>query len=269
MANGKEIDFGIVVGAVADENSAKDAVNKLAKSALSTLKDGYIPVPAELKVPIKGASKELLKAQEKVVDQWDKTFAKGFSTSKKDMNELVDIYMEFKRLAKEQLKTSSGPVKKITALMGNQIQEYSNQRNTNRVKRIAKTNSGYQLKMKNPKSIADYYMEQLRHAKQELLMCAFFDSKNNFLGDVVISKGAVNYSYVSPRDIFRYAFDYEAVMFILLHNHPSGDPIPSEDDLRVTKRIEKGAQLLQLELVDHIIIGDNTYFSFKENELIN
>ena len=135
-------------------------------------------------------------------------------------------------------------------------------------RRIAKTNSGYQLKMDNPSSIADYYMEQLRHLKQEQLICAFFDSKNNFLGDVVISKGAVNYAYVSPRDIFRYAFDYEAVMLILLHNHPSGDATPSEDDIRITRRIEKGAQILELHLVDHIIIGDNKYYSFKENELI-
>lgn len=171
-------------------------------------------------------------------------------------NNLLNLY----DLSYHDLKQFSG-IGQVKAIQLKAVAELS--------KRIAKTNSGYQLKMKNPKSIADYYMEQLRHAKQELLMCAFFDSKNNFLGDVVISKGAVNYSYVSPRDIFRYAFDYEAVMFILLHNHPSGDPIPSEDDLRVTKRIEKGAQLLQLELVDHIIIGDNTYFSFKENELIN
>ena len=118
-------------------------------------------------------------------------------------------------------------------------------------------------------TIADYYMEQMRHLKQEQLICAFFDAKNNFLGDVIVSKGAVNYAYVSPRDIFRYAFDYEAVIFILLHNHPSGDPTPSEDDVRVTKRLEKGARILELELVDHIIIGDNKYFSFKENELIN
>lgn len=136
-------------------------------------------------------------------------------------------------------------------------------------RRIARTKSGYRLKMNKPETIADYYMEQLRHSKQELLMCAFFDSKNNFLGDVLISKGAVNYAYVSPRDVFRYAFEYEAVMFILLHNHPSGDPTPSEDDLRITRRIEKGAQILQLDLVDHIIIGDNQYYSFKENQLIN
>ena len=136
-------------------------------------------------------------------------------------------------------------------------------------RRIARTNSGYRLKMNCPSSIADYYMEQLRHEKQEMLVCAFFDAKNNFLGDAVISKGAVNYAYVSPREIFRYAFDYEAVMIILLHNHPSGDPTPSEDDLRITHRIIKGAQILQLELVDHIIIGDNIYYSFKENERIN
>ena len=136
-------------------------------------------------------------------------------------------------------------------------------------KRISKTKSGYLLKMDNPRSIADYYMEQMRHLKQEQLVCAFFDSKNNFLGDVQISKGAVNYAYVSPREIFRHAFEYEAVMFILLHNHPSGDPQASEDDVRITRRIEKGAQILELQLVDHIIIGDNSYYSFKENELIN
>ena len=135
-------------------------------------------------------------------------------------------------------------------------------------KRIAKTSSGYQLKMDNPKSIADYYMEQMRHLKQEQLVCAYFDSKCNFLGDAILSKGTVNSAYVSPREIFSSAFDYEAVMFILLHNHPSGDPIPSEDDIHVTNRLLKGAKILQLELVDHIIIGDNTYFSFKESDLI-
>ena len=135
-------------------------------------------------------------------------------------------------------------------------------------KRIAKTRSGYHLKMDKPSSIAQYYMEQLRHAKQEQLVCAFFDSKCNFLGDAVISKGSVNSAYVSPREIFRYAFEYEAVLIILLHNHPSGEAAPSEDDYRITKRVEKGADILQLQLVDHIIIGDNEYYSFKENQLL-
>lgn len=136
-------------------------------------------------------------------------------------------------------------------------------------KRIARTASGYSLRMNRPQSIADYYMEELRHRKEEWLMCAFFDSKCNFLGDAVISKGSVNSSYVSPRDIFLKAFDYKAVLIVLIHNHPSGDATPSEDDIRVTRRIENGAKILQLELVDHIIIGDNTYYSFRENNLIN
>lgn len=135
-------------------------------------------------------------------------------------------------------------------------------------KRIARTKSGYQLRMNKPETIAAYYMEQLRHLKEEQLICAFFDSKCNFLGDAMISKGSVNYAYVSPRDIFRYAFEYEAVLIILLHNHPSGDPAPSEDDIRITHRVEKGADILELQLVDHIIIGDKNYFSFKENKLL-
>lgn len=132
-------------------------------------------------------------------------------------------------------------------------------------KRISSTRSGYSLKMDTPESIADYYMEQMRHLKEEVLIGVFFDSKCNFLGDAIISKGSVNYAYVSPRDVFRHAFDYEAVLFVILHNHPSGDPYPSEDDMQITYRIEKGARILELQLVDHIIIGDNKYYSFKEN----
>ena len=133
-------------------------------------------------------------------------------------------------------------------------------------KRITRTKSGYHLNMNTPQSIADYYMEQLRHRKEEVLICAFFDSKCHFLGDVMLSKGTVYSAYVSPREIFRLAFDYGAVMIVLLHNHPSGDPVPSEDDIHVTHRIAKGAQILELQLADHIIIGDNQYYSFKENK---
>ena len=135
-------------------------------------------------------------------------------------------------------------------------------------KRIATTKSGYALKMDKPNAIAAYYMEQLRHRKDEVLISAFFDSKCNLLGDVIISKGSVNYAYVSPREIFRQAFDYEAVLFVLIHNHPSGDSTPSKDDIQITNRIAKGAQILELDLVDHIIIGDNNYYSFHEHNQI-
>lgn len=170
-------------------------------------------------------------------------------------NNLLNLY----DLSYRELLKFSG-IGKVKAIQLKAVAELS--------KRIARTESGYQLKMDKPDSIADYYMEQLRHRKEEVLVCAFFDAKCNFLGDVIVSKGSVNYAYVSPRDIFRHAFDYEAVLFVLIHNHPSGDPTPSTDDIHITTRIDKGAQILELELVDHIIIGDNKYYSFHENKLL-
>lgn len=132
-------------------------------------------------------------------------------------------------------------------------------------KRIAQTKSGYHLNMNMPSTIAEYYMEQMRHRSEEILICAFFDGKCNFIADEIISMGSVNFAYVSPRDIFRKALLHNAVLFILLHNHPSGDPTPSDDDLRITKRIAYGANMLNIEMADHIIIGDKRYYSFKEH----
>lgn len=168
---------------------------------------------------------------------------------------LLNLY----EMSYEELLQFEG-IGKIKAIQLKAIAELS--------KRISKTNRGYQIKMDEPNSIAAYYMEQLRHEKQESLICAVFDSKCNFLGDSIISVGSVNFAYVSPRDVFMYALDKSAVLMILVHNHPSGDPNPSEDDVKITRRIKNGADLLGLELADHIIIGDNDFFSFQENGYI-
>lgn len=134
--------------------------------------------------------------------------------------------------------------------------------------RIAKTHSGYHFKMDKPDTIAHYYMEGLRHRKEEVLICAFFDVRCKFLGDIEISKGSIRSAYVSPREIFLHALDYEAALLVLIHNHPSGEAIPSDDDFAITHRIKKGGEILEIELVDHIIIGDNEYYSFHENKKI-
>lgn len=133
--------------------------------------------------------------------------------------------------------------------------------------RIARTQRGYHLRLDHISSIAEYYMEQLRHEPQELLMCAYFDAKANFLGDARISVGSTNFAYFSPKDVLRIALEKKATLLVLLHNHPSGDPTPSRDDIRVTERMRECALLLDMNLVDHIIIGDNQYFSFKEQSL--
>ena len=135
-------------------------------------------------------------------------------------------------------------------------------------KRIARTGRGYHLSMNCPSSIADYYMEELRHRREEAFMAAFFDSKCKFLGDSVIATGSISYAYVSPMELFRKALLRNAVMIVILHNHPSGDPTPSTEDKKLTEQIRAGASVLGLTLADHIVIGDQQYFSFRENKLL-
>lgn len=169
---------------------------------------------------------------------------------------LLNLY----ELPYEELKKING-IGKVKAIQLKAIAELS--------KRIAKTNRGYDINMRYPASIANYFMEEMRHYKKEVLIGAFFDAKSNFLGYDKISVGSTSFAYVSPKDIFRKALEKNATLIVLLHNHPSGDPTPSRDDNRVTKRIKDAAVLIGLELVDHIIIGDNQYYSFYEQQTLN
>ncbi len=134
-------------------------------------------------------------------------------------------------------------------------------------KRIASERAITKLSFKSPSSIADYYMEQLRHREQECLVIMMLDTKNHFLGDRILTVGTVNSSLVSTREVFLEALRNKAVSIILIHNHPSGDPTPSREDREVTEKIRQAGNLLEIHLIDHIIIGDGNYFSFCEQEI--
>lgn len=134
--------------------------------------------------------------------------------------------------------------------------------------RIARTDRSRHVCLNEPASVASYYMESLRHETKEKLLLSMFDAKSNLLGDEVVSVGTVNYSLVSPREIFIKALECHAVHIVLLHNHPSGDPTPSEADIMVTQRVMESGSILGIALADHIIIGDNRYISFRENGLL-
>ena len=121
----KETGLNIPVSAVADKDSAKEAVNELTKGVLISLKDGYIEIPVELKAPIKGASKELDKAQKDVINQWEKTFKEGFSSSAKDLDDLTVAYQRFKRLAGQQHKAGTKQARGISSIIGEPLQEYN------------------------------------------------------------------------------------------------------------------------------------------------
>ena len=100
--------------------------------------------------------------------------------------------------------------------------------------------------------------------KQELLICTMLDTKNHLLGDEMIFKGTVNSSLANPREIFLSAVSYHAVGILLVHNHPSGDCTPSQADVDFTQRVKEAGELLGIPLLDHIIIGDCKYLSFRE-----
>ena len=134
--------------------------------------------------------------------------------------------------------------------------------------RISKAKRARSIRMNTPVTIAEYYMEQMRHLQQEVVICAYFDVKSRFLGDKFISKGSLSSSVVDISSVMRTALEKNASKIVLLHNHPSGDCTPSKDDIAVTDRLAEGSRIFSIELCDHIIIGDNEYYSFYENKII-
>ena len=119
-----------------------------------------------------------------------------------------------------------------------------------------------------PADIASYYMEEMRHLEQEEVRAMFLDTKQVLLRDVLLSRGTVNASLISPREVLIQALCNRAVTMILVHNHPSGDPSPSKEDIAMTKRLSQAASLVGVPLIDHIIIGDLRYLSFREKNLL-
>ena len=134
--------------------------------------------------------------------------------------------------------------------------------------RMAKAAAGERLCLKSPATIADYFMEELRYEEQEQLIVLFLDTRNRLLKEKLMFKGTVNASLASPREIFLEALEVHAVHVVLVHNHPSGDPIPSSEDIRVTEDIKEIGGMMDIPLIDHIIIGDNKYMSFREAGLL-
>lgn len=115
-----------------------------------------------------------------------------------------------------------------------------------------------------PDSIAKYYMQELRNLETEHVLLLNLGAKNQLCNKIVLSSGTVNASFCMPRDIFLAALKHHAVKIVLLHNHPSGDPTPSKGDIDNTKQIAEIGDFLGIPLIDHIIIGDNTYVSLRE-----
>lgn len=113
---------------------------------------------------------------------------------------------------------------------------------------------------------AYYVCEDMVYLPKETVRAIFLDSKLNIIRIKDISNGTANLSIAHPRDIFKEAIIYNAVSFILVHNHPSGDPSPSMNDINLTERLTESGKIIGINMNDHVIIGKNSYYSFSLNE---
>ena len=120
----------------------------------------------------------------------------------------------------------------------------------------------------NPVSIADIFMDDMRYLKKEHFKILLLDIKNQIISTEQISVGTLNASIVHPRDVFNIAIKRNASSIILVHNHPSGDPTPSKEDLNITKRLVETGRITGIDVLDHIIIGDNKFLSFRHENLM-
>jgi DNA repair protein RadC len=135
-------------------------------------------------------------------------------------------------------------------------------------KRFLKEKSLTKIKVKTSKDIVDYFAPYLRDMKKEIFKLVLLDGKNKIIKDVTISEGTLTKSIVHPREVIKEAVVESSAALILIHNHPSGNPQPSQDDIEITNRIISVCELVGIKVLDHIIIGDNNYFSFYNEGLI-
>ncbi|MBO0439977.1 RadC family protein [Enterococcus sp. DIV0212c] len=122
--------------------------------------------------------------------------------------------------------------------------------------KLGKVSSSYQ--------IAQNLMYELQDFQQEHLVCLYLNTKNEVIKQETVFKGSLNQSVAHPREIFRSAVKYSAARLILAHNHPSGNPTPSESDIHFTQRMQECGKMMGIEVLDHIIIGEQVYISMRE-----
>lgn len=118
--------------------------------------------------------------------------------------------------------------------------------------------------IRSPEDGANYMMEEMRFLTQEHFVCLYLNTKNQVLHKQTIFVGSLNASIVHPREVYKEAFRRSAASIICFHNHPSGDPSPSMEDIEVTKRLCECGKIIGIELLDHLIIGDKKFVSLKE-----
>jgi DNA repair protein RadC len=131
-------------------------------------------------------------------------------------------------------------------------------------RRIAGSTRSDTVIIRSPQDVTQLLTEELRYLTKEHFVCLFLNTKNHVIGQETLSIGSLNASIVHPREVFQAAIKRNSAAIVCAHNHPSGDPTPSPQDIEITKRLIEAGEIIGIDVLDHIIIGDKGYISLKE-----
>lgn len=130
-------------------------------------------------------------------------------------------------------------------------------------RRVSNYPFGAKKKVYSSEELADYYKQRLRDFRHEVFRVVLLDSANQIIREVEVSEGILNKTLVHPREVFRQAIIESAAAIILIHNHPSGNIMPSREDFLLTEQLVKSGNIIDIKVLDHLIIGKDSYYSFK------
>jgi len=134
-------------------------------------------------------------------------------------------------------------------------------------RRLLQNEAGDAVKVpsfRNSHEVYEYYRPRFYGLKKEKFLCVLLDIKNRVFKETTVSDGTLTSSLVHPREVFRYAIKEAAASVLFVHNHPSGDPSPSRDDLEITKRLIETGKIIGINVLDHVVISDGEYVSIME-----
>ncbi len=135
-------------------------------------------------------------------------------------------------------------------------------------KRFTRFREDEKPSIRSSRDVANLLSDEMRLYENECFKILLLNTKNQLIKVETISVGILNASLVHPREVFKAAIKANSASIIIVHNHPTGDPTPSEEDNETTKRIKEAGKLVGIELLDHIIIGEDGYFSYKDKDLL-
>ena len=170
----------------------------------------------------------------------------------KDIKDITELkYKSINELTKIK---GIGKVKAITLLSSIELG-----------KRVYQDKDNINIKLNSSKLIYNYIKDKLKYKKQEYFYVLYLDSKKYLIDEKLLFIGTLDKSNVHPREIFKYAYLNSSKSIVLIHNHPSGDTLPSKEDILFTNNVLEISKIMGITVIDHLIIGNNNYYSFYDN----